>query len=355
MTPAMKEKMNEKIDFVLPWVDPNDPTWQEKRIKHDEDFNKEDKDTITRFRDMNTLKYVLRSIEKYCPWYHKIYLITTGHYPEWLDVCHPNIQLITHKELYIDQTHLPIFNSSSIEMNLVNIKGLSENFIYLNDDMIIWNTLEINRFFKNGKAVDFFHHAWIPRNKIFEILKGRDTWIHSLNNNIQLINNQKSKMNNTQFYHHSYSLLQKISNFLQKNIYKKLFWINHWHHPQPYLKKTLENVYTSYKKEMLISSHNRFRANNDLTQYLYRYWHLITGDFEPYFYNDGFVAKISSLDYLENAIKKIEDTISINFVCFNDQADTISNEEFKEISTKLEDYLENKFPDNDSFEMNKGN
>lgn len=343
------QKIN-KIDFVLPWVDSNDVAWQAEKAKYASDNAGRNEENNTRYRDTNTLRYVLRSIEKYCSWYHKIYLITAGHYPDWLDVNHPKIKLVTHEELYINKTHLPIFNSSSIEMNLINIKKLSEKFIYLNDDTIIWKSLKKERFFKNNKPVDFFHHAWIPRNKIFDILKGRDSWIHSLNNNIQLINKKIPKMNNMQYYHHSYPLGQKISNFLQKNIHKKLFWIKHWHHPQPYLRSTIKEVYTEYKKEMLTSSYNRFRENNDLTQYIYRYWHLMTGNFEPYFYNDGFVAKISSLAYLENAIRKIEQDKSINFVCFNDQADNISHNEFERISDKLGNYLESKFPDKASFE-----
>ena len=312
--------------------------------------NAKDHSTETHFRDMHTLKYVLRSIEKHCPWYHQIYIITTGHYPDWLNISHLKIKLITHEELYIDKTHLPIFNSSSIEMNLVNIKGLSEKFVYLNDDTIIWKPIEKSRFFKDDKPIDFFHHAWIPRNKIFGILKGRDTWIHSLNNNIKLINKKVPKINNMQYYHNSYSLKQKISNFLQKNIYKKLFWINHWHHPQPYIKNTLKEVYANYNQEMLISSHNRFRENNDLTQYIYRYWHLVTGNFEPFFHNDGLVVKISSFKYLKKMIPRIEQSKHINFICFNDQMSNVDANEFQKTTNFLETYLENIFPDKASFE-----
>jgi len=344
--------MTNKIDFVLPWVDNSDFIWQEERAKYTINDNIEDNNTQTRFRDMHTLKYVLRSIEKYCPWYHKIHLVTTGHYPDWLDISHTKIELITHEELYINKTHLPIFNSNSIEMNLVNIKELSEKFIYLNDDTIIWESLKKERFFKDNKPVDFFHHAWVPRNNIFEILKGKDPWVDTINNNIRLLHNTSftSSMSPNQYYHHSYSLKQKISNFIQKNIYKKLFWINHWHHPQPYLKNTIKEVYSVYTKKMLDTSKHKFRSSSDITPYIYRYWHLITGNFEPFFHNDGFVAKISSLEYLEHAIKKIEQDESISFVCFNDQADNIDHKEFEEISIKLENYLESKFPEKASFE-----
>ena len=343
----------EKIDFVLPWVDASDPYWvTSKKQYEDSGENQEDNHTITRFRDMNTLKYALRSIEKNCPWFHKIYLITTGHIPDWLDLSHPKIKLITHEELFIDKTALPVFNSNAIEMNLVNIRGLSEKFVYLNDDMIIWKPLKIDRFFTNNKPVDFFHHAWIPRNKLFELLKGKDIWIDAINNNIRLINEKFIifKIDNNQYYHHSYKTTDKVSNFFYINLYKKVFWIKHWHHPQPYCKKTIQEVYKTYPKEMIACSHNKFRSSSDITPYLYRYWHLIKGDFSPYDHQDGFVAKITNFSYLQKILKKLKENEKINFVCFNDQMNDISDKEFKQTSIILENYLKNIFPTKASFE-----
>jgi len=346
----MKE---EYIDFVLPWVDPTDTVWQKDRMQYDKKFNLEDKSTATRFRDMNTLKYVLRSIEQYCPWYNKIYLITIGHYPKWLNVEHPKIELITHKELFIDKSALPVFNSNAIEMNLVNIQNLSETFVYFNDDMLIWKPLTKERFFKNSKPVDFFSHSWIPRNWLFEILKGKDTWVDAINNNIKLINTTfpQSKINSNQLYHKSYTYKIKINNFIYRYIYKKIVWINHWHHPQPYIKSTLKAVFGKFREKMIETSKHKFRSSSDITPYLYRYWHLMSGDFEPYFHNDGFVAKISSFEYLKNTISRLEEENFINFVCFNDQADSIDDKEFEKIALELTRYLESKFPQKASFEI----
>jgi len=131
--------MIDKIDFVLPWVDNQDPEWQKSRQQYAENQSLLDANSSARFRDSGTLKYVLRSIEKNCPWYNKIYLITCGHHPEWLDINSPKIELVKHSDIYDNKEHLPVFNSSSIEMSLPNIKGLSEHFVYLNDDTIIFS------------------------------------------------------------------------------------------------------------------------------------------------------------------------------------------------------------------------
>lgn len=343
----------DKIDFVLPWVDNNDIAWQEEKEKYASDSASHDKENNTRYRDTNTLRYVLRSIEQHCPWYHKIYLITTGHYPDWIDINHPKIELITHNDIFLDKSDLPVFNVNAIEMNLVNIKGLSEKFVYLNDDTVIWKHLETDRFFKNNKSVDFFYHGWIPRGRVYRALRSNDVWVDAILNNIHFINREASmsKMNDSQYFHHSYGVKQKISNFLYKVFYKKVFWIHHWHHPQPYMKRHIEQVRDVFNKEMKETSKHRFKLNTDITQYLYRYWHLMTGDFEPYNYKDGLVAKISSLKYLQSIITDINQNETVNFVCFNDQMSDISQDEFNQVIVVLEKYLSDTFPQKASFEL----
>ena len=342
----------QKIDFVLPWVDGSNQEWLEIRKKYQPQKRDSDSQSNARFRDMETLKYVLRGIEKNCPWYNKIYLITSGHYPTWLNINHDKVVLISHKELFVDKSHLPTFNSVSIEMNLVNIKDLSEKFVYLNDDMVIMRHLKQERFFKNNKPVDFFVHGWFPRNKVFEIIKKRDSWIYSLNNTLKLTNTlPKDKLFQKEFlYHKSYSFLDKVSNFLLKNIYKDIFWIKHWHHPQPFLKQTIKDVFNKFKEEMLISSQNRFRDKSDLNQYIYRYWQFINGNFYPYKYNDAIISNLDSIKVLESLIKRIDSNKNINFVCFNDSVN-LNDEDYEKVKKELLIYLETRFPQKASFEI----
>ena len=342
-----------KIDFVIPWVDGNEPYWAEIRKQYESpvDEQKKDSNANARFRDMETLKYTLRSIEKNCPWFNKIFLITKGYHPEWLNIGHEKIELISEEELFIDKSHLPVFSSVSIEMNLVNLKGLSDTFVYMNDDFIIWNKLDSTRFFMGGKPVDFFSHHFLPRNKFFELLKGRDTWIHSINNTLDLLNRQCSpiQMNNQFLYHKSYSITDKINNFLFQHFFKKLIWVNHWHHPQPLLKKTLQEVYSEFENEMMICSRNRFRSKSNLDQYIYRYWQLIHENFYPYKHNDGLISNLDSKYILQNMIQKLEIDQTINFVCFNDSVH-LSDTEYDAVKQKLTQFLEAHFPQKASFE-----
>lgn len=345
--------MEDKIDFVLPWVDGSDIKWRAIKSKFEnKSLSSLDENSNARYRDMDTLKYVLRSIEKNCPWYNKIHLITCGQVPVWLDIKHPKINLVTHEELYIKKNHLPVFSSSSIEMNLSNLKGVSEKIVYLNDDTIIINQVNSERFFSNNKPVDFFNHALIPRNKIFEILKGTDSWVNSLNNCIELINT-RFKVNDLPsrfLFHESYKIKNKFSNLLLKVLWKKYFWIEHWHHPQPYLMSSIKKVYNELKEPMLACSSNKFRSNNDLTQYLCRYWHLAAGEFEPRYHEDGEINNITSKEILLKMFKRIDADKDVKFVCFNDSTH-LSDADFEEIKSKLSEYLETKFSTKSFFEI----
>jgi hypothetical protein len=342
--------LSHKIDFVIPWVDSNDVEWQESKTQSRKTHSGDDSSKC--YKDLETLKYVFRSIEKNCPWYNKIFLITCGHVPKWLNLQHPNVVVITHDELYFDKTDLPTFSSQSIEMNLANLKGVSEHFVYLNDDFIIMNKISQGRFFINSKPVDFFSHGWLKRGKLFQLLKGNSTWVNSLNNCLNLINKKFSPahLSSESTYHPSYPFKTKLSNFLLINLYKKILWLEHWHHPQPYLLSEVKKAHHNFAKEMSICSGNKFRSDNDLLQYIYRYWHLATNNFTPYKHHDGYVLQIENTKSIQKGLEAINGN-SFNFVCFNDQmTDQASEKEFCFIKAKLLAYLESRFIKKSSFE-----
>eukprot|EP00005_Dracoamoeba_jomungandri_P005828 CAMPEP_0174259562 /NCGR_PEP_ID=MMETSP0439-20130205/8370_1 /TAXON_ID=0 /ORGANISM="Stereomyxa ramosa, Strain Chinc5" /LENGTH=818 /DNA_ID=CAMNT_0015343499 /DNA_START=269 /DNA_END=2722 /DNA_ORIENTATION=- len=93
-----------------------------------------DADSLSRFVDNEELRYSLRSVEKFAPWARKIYIVTNGQIPYWLDLSHPRIEIITHEMIFPNKSHLPTFSSPAIECHLHRIPGLSNKFLYLNDD-----------------------------------------------------------------------------------------------------------------------------------------------------------------------------------------------------------------------------
>lgn len=130
----------EKIDFVVTWVDGADPVWLSRKKAYLKDKLGVDmgdesvEDGDDRYRDFGLFKYWFRSIEKYAPWVNKIFLITDRQIPEWLDVNHPKIRWVNHDE-FIPKEYLPTYSSPAIELNFHRIEELSENFVYFNDDV----------------------------------------------------------------------------------------------------------------------------------------------------------------------------------------------------------------------------
>lgn len=71
------------------------------------------------------------------PWVRYVWIVTNGQIPLWLNVSHPKIRLVNHKDIFKWPEHLPTFNSLAIESHIHLIPGLSEHFIYFNDDMVL--------------------------------------------------------------------------------------------------------------------------------------------------------------------------------------------------------------------------
>lgn len=92
--------------------------------------------SVNRFYDNEELRYSLRSVEKYAPWIRNIYIVTNGQIPSWLKVDHPRLTIVSHEAIFTDSSHLPTFSSPAIETHVHRIPGLSNHFIYLNDDVM---------------------------------------------------------------------------------------------------------------------------------------------------------------------------------------------------------------------------
>ena len=146
------------IDFVITWVDGNDPAWKTQKMHYLSELS--DRDTIAkqgdyRFRDWELLHYWFRAVEKYAPWVRKIHFVTCGQIPEWMNVEHPKLHLVQHSD-YIPMEYLPTFNSHTIEVNFHRIEGLAEQFVYFNDDTFLTREVTPEDFFINGLPKDVF-------------------------------------------------------------------------------------------------------------------------------------------------------------------------------------------------------
>ena len=135
------------IDLVYLWVNGNDPKWIAKRNACIGKPTDKQENCAGRYADSGELKYSLRSIEKYAPWIRKIFIVTDEQVPEWLDTSNPKVHVVDHKEIMPEES-LPCFNSTLIEHYLDKIPGLSEHFLFSNDDMYINRPVSPATFFE---------------------------------------------------------------------------------------------------------------------------------------------------------------------------------------------------------------
>ena len=147
------------IDVVYTWVNGSDSHFQDTmaqfRVRQDISGNKMQgsvKNESNRFRDNDELRYSLRSLIRYAPWVRRVYIVTNGQVPQWLDTEHPRLQIVTHQEIFLNEAHLPTFSSPAIEAHLHRIKGLSEHFLYFNDDVFLGKQISPDDFFTPSRG-----------------------------------------------------------------------------------------------------------------------------------------------------------------------------------------------------------
>ncbi|XP_030576539.1 N-acetylglucosamine-1-phosphotransferase subunits alpha/beta [Archocentrus centrarchus] len=115
--------------------------------------SKQDEDvSASRFEDNEELRYSLRSVEKHAPWVRHIFIVTNGQIPSWLNLDNPRVSVITHQDIFLNHSHLPTFSSPAIETHIHRIPGLSQKFIYLNDDVMFGKDVWPDDFYSHSKG-----------------------------------------------------------------------------------------------------------------------------------------------------------------------------------------------------------
>ncbi len=298
------------IDFVITWVDMNDPKWQAKFSRYsDNKNNSRNGVSKARFRDHGFLKYWFRGVDKFAPWVRKIHFITDGQKPEWLDENNPKINLVFHED-FIPLRFLPTYNSVVIERYLHKIPGLTEHFVYFNDDFYIIDHIGKERFFQNGLPCDI---------AVFDYNPSWSQWYRRIKNNIRIINRHFDKkevmaLHHDKWFDKSYGIKARWNYILC--FYDKFITLRTPHNAQPYLKTTFNEVWAAAGKELTETSSNRFRALSDYTPELFRTWQICQGNFTPYnTYND---TKMFPLMVRPRQAVKAICRQSYTLVCLND-------------------------------------
>ncbi|CAB4711629.1 MAG: glycosyltransferase [Actinobacteria bacterium] len=160
MTAPTVRDFREPIDIVYTWVDGNDPVWdaarEERLAAVTGTARTRESSGRARFISRDELRYSLRSVHLFAPWVRRIHVVTAGQTPPWLDVDHPQIRMVDHRDILAADA-LPTFNSHAIETGLHRVPDLAEHFVYLNDDVLLGRPARPETFFSPaGHFAAFF-------------------------------------------------------------------------------------------------------------------------------------------------------------------------------------------------------
>lgn len=212
-----RKSKNTKMDVVITHVNGSSPGFQEafentKKLHYNPEINTIDSISSNRFNDNGELKYVLRSIAKNMSWVRNIYLVIDEYteVPTWMK----NVKVIRHKEIFQEYSnHLPTYNSSVIESFLHRIPGLSEPFIYMNNDWFVCKPIKTTDLYIDGKLAIFYD----TKNSPIGIPTVKETEFNCYWKNSNKILDAKFGTHHRKLLHHApFVISKKIINTLWK-------------------------------------------------------------------------------------------------------------------------------------------
>ncbi len=302
------------IDLVITWVNQEDNQWKklwQERYGKDSSIEKDP----DRYSDCGELKYCLRSIEKYLPWYRKIFIASNCRKPDWLTNMN-GIEWVDHSE-FITPTALPTFSSHAIEASLYKITDLKEHFIYFNDDFVLTEPVQKSDFFDNlGRAIMCLEGYGVVNQAYAEFLN-KDYLIAS-NNSRKLIASK---------YNISMTRLHK-------------------HLPYAHRKSNIIDFEQEFSSEFRRTINSPSRSRNDINvmSFAAHYYGLINN-------KSVLEEKSSQSNYLlvrpSNILHLLWNRNKYKYLCFNDGDGSSTNLFYK---LQMHYYLESKFPSPSSFE-----
>lgn len=333
----------EKIDFVITWVDGSDEKWLAKKKEYEKlqtetekaEKKARKKETDARYRDWGLLPYLFRGIEQYASWVNHVFLVTDHQIPEWLNADHPQLTVVDH-DRFIPDEYLPTFNSHTIELNIHRIPGLSEQFVYFNDDCFLTGVCRPEDFFKHGKPVD---------EASLNGINGKDNEFARIQfQNMALMNCHYSvkdcKKHLSKWLRPSYG--RNLFRTLLLLPFQRLQGIYNPHGPMSVLKQTCQKLWERDGAVLDATCRCRFRKDENVSAYIYRYEQLLSNRFIAHKSLNKYCSVTEPAGKIAQNIKKYK------MVCINDAE--LEEKQFLRKRKEIQKIMENVFPSKSAFE-----
>ena len=237
------------IDMVFSWVEGSDPEFRARRAAQMSQYVAgEGDDAEARIRQIDELKYALRSVNMFAPWVRRIFIATDSRPPAWL-AAHPKITVVRAEEHFSDPAALPTYSSHAVESQLHNIPELSEHFLYSNDDMFFGRPLKASMFFSPGGITRFIEAKT-------RIGLGANDPARSGFENAARVNRQL--------------ILERFGQVITRHLE---------HTAVPLRKSVLREMESEFSEDFARTQASQFRSSTDIsvTNSFYHYYALMTG------------------------------------------------------------------------------
>ena len=327
------------IDIVVTWVDGSDPEWLKERARYS---GTPVELSDVRFRDWGLMRYWFRGIEKYAPWVRKIHFVTWGHLPDWLDTTNPKLHIVKHTD-FIPAEYLPTFNSHTIELNMHRIEGLSEQFIYFNDDMFLIRPVEPTLFFKNGLPRDCFG--------LDAIYFGKDSIGHINGANMTVLNDHfRMRRVLKEHWKKCLSPVNGVKKVIKTcalaSFYQWFPGMYYWHLTTAFLKSSFEKVWDAAGQTLDETCRCMFRGQTNASPFLVKFWQMAEGNFVPMSNHSGLCFHMTDKK-VDSACKTIREQ-HYSLICIND---TGKLENWQSAAEAVKQSFESILPEKSSFEL----
>ena len=330
------------IDFVVLWVDGNDPAWRQEKAKY-QGKTLDDSNSNNHFRDWGLMPYWFRAVEKFAPWVRKVHFVTCGHVPAFLNLDAPKLHHVRHED-YMPPEALPTFSSHALEMNLHRIPGLAEHFVYFNDDTFLLRPVPVTAFFRDGLPCTY--GGEVP----LELVGRAEIWQQAMVNNIGIINKHFDKRTQVAAYgkkyaNRAYRWQDNLRTKALERLFPNFFYgFKNLHAPAAFTKRTFEAVWEAEPELLRSTTLHRFRSAEDVNQWICLWWQVAAGTFSP-FRTDNIVAGCTeqNVDWFCSLIRAQEH----DMLCVNDPSGDIP---FEFLSSKIREAFDAILPQKSSFE-----
>ena len=298
------------IDFVVTYVNCEDKKWQQLYEETSIKKHKKIKKNSVRYRDFGTLKYQFRCIANNLPWIRKLYLIvqSESQIPEWVN--RDTVHVVYHDQI-IDYHHLPTYNSDVIEVYMHRIPGLSEYFLYANDDMFPINPSQ--------------PEDWYDENGYSKIVI--KTWKYSWNDKIY-----------RQILKSTENLCRKLCEL--PRVSDRVMHSDHSINP---MRKSIWQYVWAKQYDKMYDSCSTFREAKNISQEVNNFYSYLSNEYSLHERNNKYLELNASDEVIQNAILGDEYTC----ICLNDNG----CDNFIKTKQLLIDTFEKKYPEKCKYEL----